>query len=359
MKILLLGEFSGLFNSLKEGLVELGHDVTLMSDGDDFKKYPSDYSWRVDKLGRFNRFATVLNGFLSIRKFSGFDVVYVVTPLLICGKPQFTRFLFEYLKNNNGKVYLCGAGMTACIFKYWYSNRGTKYNTYVNGYLDDVGGDINRLGLNSNKLEEAEKYVMSIIDGYIPIMFEYAAPFSDHPKNLGTIPIPINWKKFEYTPNYVDGKIRVFHGISKTCKGGKFIAAAFDQLKAKYAKDVDFIIKGNIPFNEYIPYLRTMNVVVDDANAYSLGMNALFSMAMGRIVLGGAETDGNIALAYDTANPAYNISSDVEQISQTLESIIDNRDRLEEYGQESRNFVCREHDYLRVAEKYLNLWNSK
>ena len=44
MKILLLGEYSRLHNSLKEGLVALGHDVKIVGTGDKFKMFPVDYS---------------------------------------------------------------------------------------------------------------------------------------------------------------------------------------------------------------------------------------------------------------------------------------------------------------------------
>jgi hypothetical protein len=42
MKILLVGEYSRLHNSLKEGLAALGHTATIVGTGDDFKKYPVD-----------------------------------------------------------------------------------------------------------------------------------------------------------------------------------------------------------------------------------------------------------------------------------------------------------------------------
>ena len=42
MKILLVGEYSRLHNSLKEGLIELGYDVTIIATGDYFKNYPVD-----------------------------------------------------------------------------------------------------------------------------------------------------------------------------------------------------------------------------------------------------------------------------------------------------------------------------
>ena len=37
MRILLVGEFSRLHNSLKAGLVAQGHDVILVNNGDGFK----------------------------------------------------------------------------------------------------------------------------------------------------------------------------------------------------------------------------------------------------------------------------------------------------------------------------------
>lgn len=44
MKILLLGEYSRLHNSLKEGLISQGHQVITVATGDNFKKYDVDYS---------------------------------------------------------------------------------------------------------------------------------------------------------------------------------------------------------------------------------------------------------------------------------------------------------------------------
>lgn len=38
MRILLLGDYSGFFVNLKDGLVELGHDVSLATAGDGFKR---------------------------------------------------------------------------------------------------------------------------------------------------------------------------------------------------------------------------------------------------------------------------------------------------------------------------------
>ena len=42
MKILLLGEYSNLHNSLKQALLKKGYEVLLVGNGDGFKKYETD-----------------------------------------------------------------------------------------------------------------------------------------------------------------------------------------------------------------------------------------------------------------------------------------------------------------------------
>ena len=42
MKILLLGEYSNVHNTLAQGLRALGHEVVVASSGDGWKDYPRD-----------------------------------------------------------------------------------------------------------------------------------------------------------------------------------------------------------------------------------------------------------------------------------------------------------------------------
>ena len=53
MKILLLGEYSNVHNTLVQGLRHLGHQVTVASNGDFWKDYPRDIDLarRPGKLG--------------------------------------------------------------------------------------------------------------------------------------------------------------------------------------------------------------------------------------------------------------------------------------------------------------------
>ena len=81
MKILLFGEYSGLMNCLKDGLLQLGHDVFLASNGDGFKNYPSDFRWdKTIKLGRFSQFAVAGNIWWHRELFRGYDIVMLISP---------------------------------------------------------------------------------------------------------------------------------------------------------------------------------------------------------------------------------------------------------------------------------------
>lgn len=86
MRILLFGEFSGLFNCLKEGLVALGHEVYLVSDGNGFKNYPSDFRYDIKIPQCFRKLSTPLN-FLNLwlhkKRLRGFDVVFFVDPSFV------------------------------------------------------------------------------------------------------------------------------------------------------------------------------------------------------------------------------------------------------------------------------------
>ena len=59
MKILLLGEYSRLHNSLKEGLEALNHEVVIIGSGDGFKSFPVDY--KVSSLFRQNKALLLLS----------------------------------------------------------------------------------------------------------------------------------------------------------------------------------------------------------------------------------------------------------------------------------------------------------
>ena len=79
MKILLVGESSLLHNTLKKGLVELGHQVTLMSDGNDWHNSPRDIDLRrnMERYGRWSGLMVLWKIVCNLHKICGNDIVQV------------------------------------------------------------------------------------------------------------------------------------------------------------------------------------------------------------------------------------------------------------------------------------------
>ena len=52
MNILLIGEYSNFHNSLKQGLIKCGHQVTIAGGRDGFKSLPVDISLNPDVFSK-------------------------------------------------------------------------------------------------------------------------------------------------------------------------------------------------------------------------------------------------------------------------------------------------------------------
>lgn len=73
--------------------------------------------------------------------------------------------------------------------------------------------------------------------------------------------------------------------------------------------------------------------------------------------MGGVEPESQKDLGY-VNNPALNLKPDVEQIKNQIKKVIDNKEKIEEWGMESRKFVERYHDHVKVAAQYLKIFEN-
>ena len=123
MRILLIGEFSRLHNSLKEGLVAHGHEVVIVANGDGFKNYPADLStkakWCETLIGNIPRqiifrltkfdIATLEFGirfYFHLNQLKNFDVVQLINEAPIQTTPKLERFLLKKIFKHNKKTFL-------------------------------------------------------------------------------------------------------------------------------------------------------------------------------------------------------------------------------------------------------------
>ena len=80
MKILLLGEYSNLHATLAEGLRELGHKVTVVSDGNAWRNYKRDITLKRGSTSKLSGIFYLLKLLLILPRLRGYDVVQLINP---------------------------------------------------------------------------------------------------------------------------------------------------------------------------------------------------------------------------------------------------------------------------------------
>lgn len=372
MRILIIGDFSSFSKNLSEGFRSIGHETFVFSWGDGFKKIEQEkkYSYQIGlknvclfgfyikPLSFFNRWlcAVKLNRQVSQMSFKEkWDVALVVNPDFlkmprIFWMPLFTKKMIISLITRPENIFLICCGKDIVPNHYWAIHKEGKLHHIVQRYKSISRKDIRFF-----------EYYSEFINKVIPVTYTYAIPYRNHElgkrfKVLPTIPMPIATSKFK-PHNVLNEKIVIFHGINRPeQKGTSFIVEAMNKLKHNYPDKVECIAKGKMPLNDYLALMESTNIVIDQCYAGSSGMNALYAMAMGKVVLGGNEPE-NMA-EFGCYVPAINIKADANQIYVELEKLVNCPSRILELSQESRKYVEEKHDSVLVAEKYIELINK-
>lgn len=372
MKILIIGEYSSFAKNLKVGFERMGHEVVIFQDGDGWKKIEgglNTYTYPFKKnLFIFNkqiRKTWILNSIRFTPKFqkdkknfkSHFDNILILNSEFVrleheIWLPQFSINDIKYIGKKNAGVYL-----SACGIDYAYLNYSQKfrYSPFLNlknsPYFSKRGVKI------INKINE-------VINGVIPVMFEYTVAHKELQKinqiNIfKTIPLPVDLQNIK-SENELKEKIVIFHGLNTSMKGSEFIIEALNVIKNKYIERVEVIMDGKMPLNVYLEFLRRTNIVVDQCYGYGYGMNAIYSMALGKVVLSGNEPENELEFKYKDI-PVINILPSVNDIVNKLESFILNPNLISEYSKRSVEFVNKFHNTDIVAKQYIELFeqNSK
>jgi len=355
MKILLLGEYSALYQNLKHGLEYFGHEVLHAGWRDGFKRIPVDLD--LDSVAPFglDKIIRRLNPFLSLNSLTGYDVVLIINPYVFYSAPILNKLFFKHIIRNNNKVFLSAAGDDAYFWK--YGRARLKYGPFDDFLKFDLQKKI--FHMDSEASFKYNKWLVDKVNGVIPIMFEYEISYRDCEKLSSVIPIPMNLSSVGYTENNIQGRIKIFHGLNRYgFKGTRHVEKAFEYLSAKYKNDLDLSIRGHMSLNEYLDVMRKTNIVLDQVYSYSLGVNGVYALAMGKVVFGGAEPESLCSLRV-SKSPVVNILPDWKDIVKKVENILDQRKNIKVMGMESRLFAENIHDSIIVAEKYLRIFEDQ
>jgi hypothetical protein len=79
-------------------------------------------------------------------------------------------------------------------------------------------------------------------------------------------------------------------------------------------------------------------------------------MSKGIICIGGGEPENYEILGEKELHPIVNVEPTYESVYQELEKLVLHPERIPELKRQSVAYVCRHHDYLKVARQYLDFW---
>ena len=379
MKILLLGEYSRLHNSLKEGLVSLGHEVITVATGDNFKKYDVDYSFDSTFLSRFwliqkcvnlvykitkidlEKIERAIRFYFLLPKLKGYNHVQLINSDAIETYPFLARFLYKKLFSNIKSRSLLICGDDTPIIDYLFKKE-LKYSVLTPYFEDNSLQKKFKFPLKyrTKNYRKTFDWLHDNCNSLIASDLDYKIPLEAMGYKPSFIPNPINTDIIEYNKLEINTRIVIFLGINRGSyikKGIPFFEKALAKIKEKYSNKVEILISENIPYNQYITLYNKAHILLDQVYAYDQGYNALEAMAKGKVVFTGSENEFTQHFNL-TERVAVNALPDVESLVNELSFLIDNPDEIIALGKRARSFIEKEHKYTKIANKYKEAWGN-
>ena len=378
MKILLLGEYSRLHNSLKEGLVALGHEVTIVGCGDKFKKLPVDYSiyaqiCNENKIASFlfrgfrkvigldfEKIEKAIRFYLLLPDLKGFHHVQLINSDALETYPILSRFLYKkiFKKIKSRSLLICGDETP--IVDYLFKNE-LKYSV-LTPYFENNSLEKEfqfSLKYRKNSYRKTFDWLVENCQNLITSDLDYQIPMRKMGFQTTFIPNPINTLLISFENLEIKDKIIVFLGINRlsyTKKGINYFEKALEIIQKKYVDKVEIITTENLPYDEYILKYNKAHILLDQVYAYDQGYNALIAMAKGKIVFTGAETEFLNQYQLLDDEVCINALPDENEIASKLSVLIEHPEQLIKISRNAREFVEKKHNYTIIAEKYLVCW---
>ena len=380
MKILLVGEFSRLHNSLKEGLLALGHEVVLVNNGDGFKNFPADISIRANffksKLGNIPRqiWTKIFKYDLALlehgirfwwvsKKLKNFDVVQLINESSIQTVSRLELFLLKRIFKQNQKIFLlcCGIDYSTVNHMLRKEDRYSVMNAYFEGIPEAKKQYDYFFDFIDKPHQKIHQFLYKNIRGVMASDLDYVAPLLGNNKYLGLVANPINTDKITVIENKIFDKINIFLGINtgnSYKKGILFFEKAIAIIQEKYPNKVEVKITKDIPYSDYQKHFEKAHVLLDQVYGYDQGYNALEAMAKGKVVFTGAETEFLRHYNLQENEVAINALPNVADLVEKLSFLIENPAEIERIGKNSIQFIQKEHHYITQAQKYVEVWKT-
>lgn len=366
MRILLLGEYSNVHWTLAEGLRHHGHEVVVVSDGDGWKNYPRNISLHRTSNRLLPTLAFLARLMRALPKLRGYDVVQIINPVFVHLKAEKLLPIYRYLRRHNKKVFMGAFGVDYFWVKCGLDGHTFRYSDFNIGKQLRHNADNDREiadWLNGAK-GKLNLQIAADCDGIVSGLYEYDACYRrSFPEKTKFIPFPIDVQSI--TPKVRscdDGRVNFFIGIQKKrneYKGTDIMLRSLQRLQAEYPDRVQIEKAESVPFAVYRQMMDDSHVILDQLYSYTPAMNALQAMAQGLVVVGGGEPENYEILHETELRPIINVLPDEEDVYRRLKELALHPEKLARLSADSRRYVERHHDHIKVAQEYLDFWASK
>ncbi|MEY0220235.1 hypothetical protein AB7W63_14650 [Providencia rettgeri] len=340
--VLVYGEYSGYGKSLVKGFRELGYSAEVLSfSGDGFKKINSGITLKGNN--KISKLINIIRLIPSILKYKN----------ILITNPDFFSFRFLgpiillLLKITNKNIILlcCGddvefikQGLNGNLENWPYSDIPLPNKKYFSRKRD--------VFINYLVAFSAKKIV--------PVMYDYKKAWSLSKfayKLTETIPLACDGEVINIKNN-VKEKIVIMHGINREdFKGSNIIKKALSEIEKKYKHNVEIILPKHLPLYKYLEIMNSVDISIDQTKGNSYGMNAIYSMLSGHVVLAPANNYFKNDLQI-TECPIVSINNSKESIVNALNELIRKKENLFELKTYSQNFAINLHSCKSVAKKF-------
>ncbi len=367
MRILLLGEYSNTHWSLAQGLRQIGHDVTVASNGDFWKNYPCDVRLARQTSGKADAIRYVCKLLRAFPSFKGYDIVQLINPMFLELRAEHIAPFYRYLRRHNGKVFLDAYGMDHYYAKACLENKFKYSELTVDGKFRDI--EDNRASVRDwidGAKAPLNRMIADDCDGIIAGLWEYYESYKDIFSGKTTyIPFPVQMpespaERFREAP---DGQIRFFIGIQRTrsqFKGTDILLSILRDLEREHNGKCRVITVENVPFDEYRRIMRSADILVDQLYSHTPNMNSLLAMSQGIAVAGGGEPEPYGIINETELHPVINLPCGTDGIRTVFKSLIEESPQsLLKRKSDGISYVHRHHDPASVAASYVSFWESR
>lgn len=364
MKILFIGDYSNLHATLGKELKRRGHEVSVLSDKCGYINSYADIFLKREKglTGGIKYLYDIFNLLPSLKNY---DIVQFINPNFFHLRPGKIKYFFDRLKDQNHKIFLTLAGndyffCKACaegkLFRFSEFKIGKDFSEY---HLSDPAHLYEWMNYANKKWNE---YFYAHIDGAMSVLPEYDMVAREIiPEKTKFTNLPIDLLNLP-SPSYkVSKPIKILIGIRSGMeiqKGAKKLLNIAKDIEKERPDKVSVETVSDIPFTQFIEKINSADIILDQLYAYSPATTALLSMAMGKAVASGAQPEYYEYIGNPEMRPIISLSPFDLDIKERLIYLVENPEKIIDLGKASRKIVEQNNDVRKVADKYLEHWET-